>query len=1141
MNADANLHATLRQARYRLGAAVWESGSSVAYTARIVDTDRAVLVQTPRSSASSPRELEWLRRGFEFAARSSSKSLVRPLAEDLSRDSPVLVFEDDGSRPARGLMEQGRIELDACLSIGIGLARAVGEIHTERLTHRNLTDLSVWINPATLDVRLFDFTLASRDARTEARYEGVGHIRGDLRYLAPEQTGRMNRVVDYRCDYYSIGVLLYRLLGGRLPFEADDPLELVHSQVARRPTPLHVVNPLLPETLSEIVLKLLAKPAEERYQSALGLRSDLNECFRQWQKTKSINRFAVGARNSFEIFEISQRLYGREIEIAVLLEVFNSVARGMSRLVLVTGPPGIGKSRLVNELDKPIVGARGHFLLGKFDQHKRNVPYFAFVQAFTKLIGEILSESDSRIAEWRGRLDQVLGPNAGVIIDIIPDLEMILGSQPPVQQLPPVAARNRFNRVLRDFVRVFASPKRPLCIVLDDLQWADSASLGLLEILVTDPETSHLMVVAIYRDTEVGVSHQISHLLNRLSDQSLPVRRIALEPLQAADVQALLEDSIHGDGQRVAELTGIVLRKTGGNPFFINQFLQYLHDEGLIHFDQGIAGWAWDAAEIDTKGLTDNVLDLLADKIGKLRDETKRALKVASCLGADFDLRSVSLAIAKPPRTTFSILREALAEGLILSPDQYLAVADEPATALAAHSPDNVRFRFIHDRVQQAAYALIRPQVRNRLHLLIGRRLLATLSRDEIEEAPFDILNNINRAAGLLDDAGQRDALARLNLHAGRKARASLAYDDALRYLRAGLGLLEADPWVTQYQLSFDLHCECFECEYHLGSFAEADRLVEMLLENARSDLDQAKIYYTKILLDTSVARYREAIRSGVEALSLFRVNYPPWPRKHDLIRELLIAKSLIRGRHAAALLELSEMTQPEKRAAAKLLMSLLPAAYFLSPDLLMLTGLKIVTLSLRNGNTPASSTGYVLYGLGIGAALGQYATGHDFGQLAVELAARHDDITARCKTLVIFGGFVNFWRRPIDTSVAILSEAYAVALQAGDFQYANYAILQIIFLRFARGVRLGEVLDECKRYESFVLQTRDEFAIDNHRHWKHAALALKGETERDDSLEYDGYDEFGCARAISRERQPDNPVLLLHPEGSTGVLGRGV
>jgi serine/threonine protein kinase len=361
-----------------------------------------------------------LRYGFELAASCASPSLVRPLTQDLLRDPPVLMFEDDGSRPARTLLEQGRFELNAALSIGVNLARAVAEIHAERLTHRNLSDLSVWINPATFDVRLFDFTLASRDARSEARFDGIGHIRGDLRYVAPEQTGRMNRVVDYRCDYYSVGVLLYRLLCGRLPFDAEDLLELVHSHVARRPVPPHLIDPLLPKTLSDIVLKLLAKPAEERYQSAIGLRFDLGECLDQWRRGRRIDRFALGSRDSFETFEISQRLYGRELETAALLEAFNSVAEAGSRLILVTGPPGIGKSRLVNELDKPITASRGHFLAGKFDQHKRNVPYFAFVQAFTKLVGEILSESDARIAEWRGRLDRALAANAGVIATLFP-------------------------------------------------------------------------------------------------------------------------------------------------------------------------------------------------------------------------------------------------------------------------------------------------------------------------------------------------------------------------------------------------------------------------------------------------------------------------------------------------------------------------------------------------------------------------------------------------------------------------------------------------------------------------------------------------------------------------------------------------
>ncbi len=1100
---------------YQLLTKLAESEQQLVYRAlRNVDGARVLL---KRPSSAGPRSARALPppREFELLQALDLPCTLRPLERLSHQGMDWFVYADPGAAPLTSLLAPQPIPLSWVLEVAHKLAASLAELHRRGVIHKDLQPSNVWLHPTTRELWLDGFAFASREVLENPSPLPPALLQGRLAYASPEQTGRMNRVLDYRTDFYSLGIVLYELLCGARPFLSADPLELIHAHIAKPPVDIRELRAEVPEPLAQIVMKLLEKTAEARYQSALGIKADLEVCAREWSARRAIGPFLLASQDVSDQLLLPQRLYGREREVERLIQSFSLTCDGANVLLLVSGYSGVGKTSLIQELYRPIVAQRGHFIAGKFDQIVRNLPYGALLQAFRALLQQLLTEGEAELARWRQRLLEGLGTNAAVMSEVLPEIELILGPQPSAPALEAAETQNRFRLVLQRFVGALSSPEHPLLLFLDDLQWADAASLELLTPLLTSQHVHSLCVVGAYRDNEVGPSHALNQSVASLPASGVHVERIELGPLDRHDLRQFAVDCLHRRDPEIEALAELLLAKTEGNPFFAIQFLKMLGEEGLIAFDHERGRFQVDLAAIAEAPSTHNVIELMSRRIARLSPDAQRTLTLAACVGNPFEVDTLSIVSERTPSETEASLAEALEQGLIL---RRPGTAHAAGTALGASL-----YAFLHDRVQQAAYAELAESSRPAVHLALGRLLLERWSTETIEERLFDVTSHLNLGRALIEDRAERLTLSRLNLKAGKRAKASTAYQAALGYFKAGLELL-GQAWDAEYSLSFELSREAAECEYLCGHFAEAERQFETLLGRARSALDKVQVYRLRVIQLENLSRYADATRVGQEGLGLLGVVFPSdnAEKQRALDAELSRIEVLLKGREIASLGELPEPNSAELSATLRLLTEIWAPAYVAGVPLLpALVSATMVRLSIEHGNTEDSAYGYVTHAISVGPSRGDYAAAYAWGMLALDVNTRFDDLKRRAKVHQQFNAHVAFWRSPFANSVHHAREAQKSGLLSGDFTYAAYGAMSEAWPAFLISQNLQEFVRVYQPHAALLESLRTSWLAAAHAVMLNWARALAGQTASPTSLSHESFDED---RALAANQE--NPIF---------------
>jgi PAS domain S-box-containing protein len=1076
-----------------------EDPDCILYRGRQHGNPSRVLAVALAAEHPSPQGLRRLEHEYSLAAELDSAWAAKPLALTRHEGQAILVLMDPGGEPLDLVLQRSqRLDLTSVLRIAIGLATALGQVHRRGLIHKDLKPGNILVDDDVGKVWLTGFAIASRLPHERQAPAPPEIIAGTLAYMAPEQTGRMNRSIDTRTDLYSLGVTLYQMLTGALPFTAADPLEWIHCHIARRPAPPRDLV-ALPESVSSLTMKLLAKNAEERYQTAEGLEADLRRCLTEWDSLHQIDPFPLGSHDSSDRLLIPEKLYGREPEIETLLTAFDRVvARGTPEVVLVSGYSGVGKSSVVNELHKALVPPRGLFAAGKFDQYKRDIPYTTLAQAFQTLVRQILVKSEAELDQWRSALREAVEPNGQLIVNLIPELEFIIGKQPPVPDLPPQDAQNRFQMVFRRFLGMFSGPEHPLALFLDDLQWLDTATLEFLEYLVTHSEVQHLLLIGAYRDNEVSPSHPLLHTLEAIRKAGVRVQDILLAPLGTDDIGHLLADALHCAPERTRSLAQLVHEKTGGNPFFAIQFFTALADEGLLAFDPVARVWQWDMDRIHPRNYTDNVVDLVAAKLKRFSPIAQEVLKRFACLGSVAGISTLALVHGETEEVVDAALWEAVRAGLVFRQDDIC--------------------KFLHDRIQQAAYSLIPEKHRAGVHLRIGRVLLASMTPEQLDEQLFDVANQLNRGATLLTDHHEKAQVAAIDLRAGRKAKASAAYASARAYFSAGMALLDEDDWGGQFELSFGLWLERAEAEFLTGHFEEAEHLIQELLPRAVSKVDQAAVYNLKVSLHILKSENQQAVDSALACLRLFGIDMPAHPSWDQVQLEYEMVWQTLAGRPIEGLIDLQLMTDLELKAAMQALAVLIAPSYFTDFHLYCLHICRMVNVSMRHGAGGPSAHAYAYFGFILGPVFHRYRDGHRFARLACDLVEKQGFVAYQAKVYHAVGT-VAFWTQPIAAAIDFMRAGHRTATEMGDLAFACYCMFQTVTCLLTRNDPLDAVWRQSEFALSFTLEARYRDWVDIVVSQQRFIAAMQGRTATISTFSDAQFDETRFEDGLTEDR----------------------
>ena len=1040
---------------YLLEEVIFESGRTRFWRGKRQSDGLLVLIKGAASSGQSAQELAEIRHEHEITRDPEINGVLRSRELVACENGWALILENTEGLPLRKLMDATRLGLLDSLKVAVSLTSTLKEVHRQGILHKMINPLNIFVDPVSRTVKLTGFGLATRLPRENADTLGPQLSGKTLSYISPEQTGRMNRVLDYRSDFYSLGATLYELFSGRAPFQSREAMEIIHAHIARQPVPLDKITPQVPGVLSRLVMKLMAKRAEARYQSHSGLTTDLLACVGQLENQGSLSDFPLGRQDVPKELQIAPGLYGREDEIAALEAALERVSQGATEMVMVSGSAGVGKTALAAEIHRSVAQKNGFFISGKFDQLRHNIPYSALIQALRELIREVSAESKFGMERWKSRIRAALGPSGQLMTRVIPELEQMIGPQPPLAEMGALEARNRFTAVLLEFISVFCEKTHPLVIFLDDLQWVDADTLKLVERIAQHPERKALLFLGAYRDNKVDAGHQLMISSEVIKNTGQPVQTIPLKPLNREHISQLLVHTCHCRPEDANPLAELLLRKTGGNPFFVSQFLTVLSEKELIRYSLEEKRWIWELAAIEFLAVTDNVVDLLIDRLHRFSSETRRLLSLAACIGNTFDLESLELISGEGSGEIDENLLPALETGLILGFSQAPQLDNPPAGA----SAEGGSYKFLHDRVQQAAYALIAQKEKPAVHLQIGQILLKQYAPEKGEDLLFDIVHHFNLARRVKDKWKERSKLAELNLKAGRQARAASAFEQALEYFTIGLELSGATAWKRQYPLALSLHEEATEMSWLCGRFELMEKLAGAVKDNAREDPDLANVYQCLIKAYTTQGELKKALKTGEEILEKFgcklsRLSPDQWQQT------LVQIKPSLAGKSAEEVMRFEPLTQPLSKVLVHILYELhLPyseAGVTLDDGLWQPIASKRISLLLNHFHPKQSPESYALLGMIYCVYMQDFEFGYGLNRLGIQLMEALDLKEINCRVSGGFNGGTRSYREPLSATLEPLLEAHKMGIETGDFFYAGRSAVVRCQIAFMCGKELN-------------------------------------------------------------------------------------
>lgn len=1094
---------------------IFRSETSIVYLASHNGSGREVAVKTIRPSALTARKKSAVLREFTVMDHLRQAGVVDFVALDQTGASPALITSNSGIDLRQAAYDG--LSIGDFLTIAIETGRYLGAIHRAGVVHQNITPENILWNPDTGKARIIDYSLAALRTRGKRGEKAEEIPYPSLAYISPEMTGRMNRQIDYRTDYYSLGVTFYELLTGKTPFRAKDRLEWFHFHIAKKPSPPSKIRNGIPPAIDEILLKLISKDPEDRYQSNDGMIADLRLVRTRWERGQSCDPFELGHRDIPKVFHISQKLYGRNRGKARLIDIFDSVSAGGNELALVSGYSGIGKSTLVNEIQSRVMQKNGIFISGKSNPLEKTIPFYAIVRAFRKLVGHLLAETEASLEKWKAQFLKALGVNGKVVLDVIPEMESIIGPQPEIPKLNPEEEQHRFLFTFRDFLALFRKNEIPLVIFLDDLQWSDNASFRFIKYMATDADLKYLFIIGAYRNNEVDARHPLNRMIPEV-ERIKTIHHIPLSPLDEGIVKQILMDSLHFSEQDAGPLGRLIFNRTNGNPFFLKEFLHALYRENKISFKNGEGQWKFDLDGIEKTRIDENIADFLSYRLKILPDRSQRILGMAACMGGDFHLGTILQLTGIRHSEAFDVIRTALQEGMIRpveKGDAFVPGAD--TTDHESRLNNDSRFRFCHDQIQEAAYGLIGGEERSRAHLKIGRLMFEKTAPPRLDENTIAIVTQLNKGKSLLDNSGEKQTLAELNLRAGLRAAGSIAYQSALEYYATGLELLPETAWTTCYDLQFSLMKNASVCSYLVGNLKQAEAFSELLKENARTDLEKAEIAQMQVVQYEVMEKLGNAIETGMEGLGYLGVRQSVRPGPPAIMKELVKLWWNLRNRDVAELINLKPLTDRKQKQTMELLVEIAPLAYMTKNDNLVAWIIfKLLNITLEYGQAEASVYAYVVYGMFIQEIIGRYEKGYQFGKLALAASARFKNKKMEGRALFCYALFIHHWNHPWDSVTRYFRQAMDAAYRTGDMYYLVFSSVNVI--RWNPRLDLQTFHHEqVKKYSPTINNSKYRDAKGFNAVSIQMAANLLGLTQDKFSFSDDEFDERDCLNRMIR------------------------